>query len=95
MQDFYAEPRAIEPDPESFGAYRLTTAEVVFADAPGGDSAVLWQDYDLTPGFPRLRAFIERWRDDPVHRVQSVMVTEIGDAWIPACRISPATAAVH
>jgi len=82
----------------TIGAYRLMTAEIVFSEAGGPDAAaaaVTWRDYDITPGFPRLRAFVDRWRHDDVLRVRSVTVTEIEEAAVPACKISPATAALH
>ncbi len=111
MSKVVAEPVAAEENLCTFGAYRLMTAEIVFADAladrimdaPGeaavtairtGD-AITWRDYDVTPGFPRLRAFIDRWRDDPELRISSVTVTEIAEAAMPAYRISPSTSAVH
>lgn len=78
-----------------FGAYRLLTVEIIFADCADEASAITWQDYDLTPGFPRLRAFIDRWRDDPDHKVRSVTVVDIDTESIPACRISPSTSAIH
>jgi uncharacterized protein Usg len=88
-----------EANLNTFGAYRLMTAEIVFQDTETktelGDAAMTWRDYDITPGFPRLRAFVDRWRDDPEIKVQSVTVTEIDEARMPACRISPSTAAVH
>ena len=79
----------------TFGSYRLMTAEIVFAEARAGDAAITWRDYDVTPGFPRLRAFIDRWRDDPGLNVRSVTVTEIATAAMPACRIAPASPALH
>ena len=95
MQHYHSDASPTEIEPETFGAYRLTTAEIVFADAPGVDASVVWRDYDLTPGFPRLREFLDRWRNDPVHRVRSVTVTEVAETWLPACRISPSTTALH
>jgi uncharacterized protein Usg len=56
---------------------------------------VTWRDYDISPGFPKLRAFVDRWRDDLEIKIRSVTVTEIDEAPMPACRISPSTAAVH
>jgi len=102
MQKSVVEAISPEENLATFGAYRLMTAEIVFAEASGApnvnvasDAAITWRDYDVTPGFPRLRAFIERWRDDPELRVSSVTVTEIAEAAMPACRISPSTAALH
>ncbi|MEQ8697345.1 MAG: hypothetical protein RLT05_12385 [Bauldia litoralis] len=95
MQDIYSEANSDANDPNIFGAYRLMTAEIVFTESAGSDFAITWQDYDVTPGFPRLRAFIAHWSDDPARRIRSVTVTEIAAALMPACRISPTTAAVH
>lgn len=91
MQNVFSD---ITPQAEEaglFGAYRLLTAEIVFADA----APLTWQDYDLTPGFPRLRAFLDRWRDDPDHKVRSVTVVDIDASPMPACRISPSTGAIQ
>lgn len=85
----------VMPGVNTYGAYRLMTAEIVFAENDIGDAAVTWQDYDVMPGFPRLRAFIEHWRDNPAMKVQSVTVTEIAETELPACKFSPSTAALH
>lgn len=95
MQSAEAKTAVDEAPPNILGAYRLMTAEIVFAEAGQGEAAVVWRDYDVTPGFPRLRAFIDRWRDDPSLRVRSVTITEIAAASMPACRISPTSMAVH
>lgn len=77
------------------GGYRFTTAKIVFSGGGKGAACITWQDYDVTPGFPRLRAFIDRWRNDHEHRVESVTVTDIASATMPACRIPPSSSAVH
>jgi len=95
MQNVFSEVMSQTEEVGLFGAYRLLTAEIVFADGADEASSITWQDYDLTPGFPRLRAFIDRWRDDPDHKVRSVTVVDIDTAPMPACRISPSTGAIH
>lgn len=91
MQQVQARVSTPAGEKSEFGAYRLMTAEIVF----GKDQPITLRDYDITPGFPRLRAFIERWRDDPEMRVRSVTVLQIDEAQIPACRISPPSLALH
>ena len=75
----------------ALGSYRLMTAEIVF----GEDQPITWRDYDVTPGFPRLRAFLDRWRDDPSIRVKSVTVVDIDQAAVPAYRVLPISQALH
>ncbi len=91
MQQVQAPVSTPDSGKAAYGAYRLMTAEIVF----GEDQPITWRDYDITPGFPRLRAFIDRWRDDPDLRVRSVTVLEIDEALVPACRISPLSIALH
>lgn len=95
MENVEAKVLDMEIQPDALGVYRLMTAEIVFAEEDTGEAAVTWRDYDVTPGFPRLRAFIDRWRDDPDLRVRSVTVTEIAGDMMPACRVSPYTTATH
>ncbi len=84
-----------EANLSTFGAYRLMTAEITFFGGEAAPEAVTWRDYDVTPGFPRLRAFLERWRGACDFGVRSVTVTDIEAATMPACRISPTTPAIH
>jgi len=43
--------------------YSLTTAEIVYRlpDHPLLLQTYLWQDYDLSPRFPKLKAFLDFW----------------------------------
>jgi uncharacterized protein Usg len=43
--------------------YGLTTANILYQlpDHPGILQAYIWQDYDLQPGFPELRRFLDFW----------------------------------
>lgn len=54
--------------------YRLTTAEILYhlPDHPSLLQSYIWQDYDLHPRFPRLKAFLEFWTaklEGPLFRV--------------------------
>ena len=48
---------------EMLGGYSLTTAEILYRlpDHPGLLQSYVWQDYDLHPRFPRLKAFLDFW----------------------------------
>lgn len=43
--------------------YSLTTAEIIYRmpDHPSLLQSYVWQEYDLAPGFPELRRFLEFW----------------------------------
>jgi uncharacterized protein Usg len=43
--------------------YSLTTAEIYYRlpDHPSLLQSYLWQDYDLHPRFPKLKAFLDFW----------------------------------
>lgn len=43
--------------------YGLTTAEILYRmpDHPGLLQSYVWQDYDLAPRFPALKAFLDFW----------------------------------
>lgn len=63
--------------------YRLTTAEILYRlpDAPALLQSYIWQNYDLSPDFPRLREFLEFWRknlDGPLHSVKVTSAELIG-----------------
>ena len=54
--------------------YGLTTANILYRlpDHPAFLQSYIWQEYDLAPRFPELRAFLEFWRrelDGPLHSV--------------------------
>lgn len=55
--------------------YSLATAEILYRmpDARSLLQTYVWQDYDLAPKFPRLRAFLAFWErelDGPIHSVR-------------------------
>ena len=57
--------RRQRPHPETaeVAGYSLTTAVILYRlpDYPSLLQTYVWQDYDLHPGFPRLRQFLEFW----------------------------------
>ncbi|MCW5696934.1 MAG: aspartate-semialdehyde dehydrogenase [Bauldia sp.] len=58
-----------------FEGYGLTTAEILYRMPDHRDllQTFLWQDYDLSPGFPALSRFLAYWRtalDGPLHSVR-------------------------
>ncbi len=61
--------------------YRLTTAEITYhlPDHPQILQTFIWQVFDLAPNYPRLRKFLEYWRDyieGPLHSVR-IMGAEV------------------
>jgi uncharacterized protein Usg len=64
-----------KPDPafiEQLRGFSLTTAEILYRmpDHPSLLQTFLWQDYDLSPRFPKLRGFLDFWTrnlDGPLH----------------------------
>lgn len=55
--------------------YRLATAEIIYRMPDHQDllQSYIWQDYDMAPGFPRLRSFLDFWHhnlDGPLHAVR-------------------------
>jgi uncharacterized protein Usg len=56
--------------------YRLTTAEILYRlpDHPDLLQTYVWQDYDLAPRFPVLRAFLGFWSRELDGKVHSVRV---------------------
>ncbi len=59
--------------------YRLTTAEILyhFPDHPRLLQSFIWQDYDLAPGYPVLRKFLDFWESNIEGRLHSVMVATV------------------
>ena len=57
------------------GGYGLTTAEIHYRipDHPKLLQLFVWQEYDLAPLFPGLKAFLEHWQrelEGPLHSVR-------------------------
>ncbi len=59
--------------------YRLTTAEILyhFPDYPRLLQSFIWQEYDLAPGYPVLRKFLNFWESNIEGPVHSVMVASV------------------
>ncbi len=59
--------------------YRLTTAEILyhFLDYPRLLQSFIWQEYDLAPGYPVLRKFLDFWESSIEGRLHSVMVATV------------------
>jgi uncharacterized protein Usg len=54
--------------------FSLTTAEILYRlpDHPSLLQTYIWQDYDLSPRFPKLKAFLQFWTaklDGPLFKV--------------------------
>lgn len=58
------------------GGYGLTTAEIHYhlPDHPKLLQMFLWQEYDLAPAFPVLRAFLEFWQRELEGALHSVKI---------------------
>ncbi len=59
-----------------FEGYGLTTAQIFyrFPDYPELLQFYVWQDYDLFPGFPELKRFLNFWEQSIEGTVHSVLV---------------------
>jgi uncharacterized protein Usg len=59
--------------------YRLTTAEILYhlPDYPALLQSYIWQEYDLAPGFPTLRRFLEFWERNLEGKLFSVRVASL------------------
>jgi uncharacterized protein Usg len=60
---------------EQLRGFSLTTAEILYRmpDHPSLLQSFVWQDYDLSPQFPKLRGFLDYWSrhlDGPLHRIR-------------------------
>ncbi|HEY8359934.1 MAG TPA: usg protein [Ramlibacter sp.] len=57
-------------------SYGLTTAQIHYRmpDQPSLLQLYVWQEYDLAPGFPTLRQFLEFWRCEIESALHSVSV---------------------
>ena len=59
--------------------YRLTPAEILyhFPDHPRLLRSFIWQEYDLAPGYPVLRKFLDFCESNIEGRLHSVMVATV------------------
>jgi uncharacterized protein Usg len=60
--------------------YSLTTAEILYRlpDHPSLFQTYVWQDYDLHPKFPKLRAFLDFWAQNLEGKLHKVLVAHTG-----------------
>lgn len=60
--------------------YGLTTAHILYwlPDHRNILQTYVWQEYDLSPGYPTLRRFLEFWRREIEGPLHSVTVTHSG-----------------
>ena len=63
-----------------FRDYRLTTAEILYRrpDHPALIQSYVWQEYDLSPKFPVLNAFLRFWESKLDGKLHSVWVAATG-----------------
>ena len=60
--------------------YRLTTAEILYRrpDHPSLLQSYVWQEYDLSPKFPVLNAFLRFWQSELDGKLHSVWIAASG-----------------
>ena len=60
--------------------YSLTTAEIIYRrpDHPALLQSYVWQEYDLSPKFPVLNAFLRFWQSKLDGKLHSVRVAARG-----------------
>jgi len=64
----------------ALSGFSLTTAEILYRlpDHPSLLQTYLWQDYDLSPKFPKLRSFLDFWARNLDGPLASVRVAHRG-----------------
>lgn len=65
---------------EMMRGYSLTTAEILYRlpDHPSLLQSYIWQDYDIHPRFPRLKAFLDFWTTKLDGKLYRVTVAHLG-----------------
>lgn len=60
--------------------YSLTTAEILYRmpDHPSLLQSYVWQDYDIHPRFPKLKAFLDFWTATLEGKLYKVTVAHLG-----------------
>jgi uncharacterized protein Usg len=63
-----------------FKGFSLTTAEILYRlpDHPSLLQTYIWQEYDLHPLFPRLKAFLDFWSSNLEGRLYRITVAHKG-----------------
>lgn len=65
---------------EQIKGFSLTTAEILYRlpDHPAIIQSFIWQEYDLSPRYPRLLQFLKYWRENLEGPVFQVRVAHTG-----------------
>ncbi len=60
--------------------FSLTTAEILYRlpDHPALLQTYIWQDYDLSPRFPKLKAFLDFWSANLDGKLYRISVAHSG-----------------
>ncbi|NOU06623.1 MAG: protein usg [Hyphomicrobiaceae bacterium] len=60
--------------------FSLTTAEIVYRlpDHPSLLQSYIWQDYDMSPRFPKLLGFLKFWQNNLEGKLHQVRVAHTG-----------------
>lgn len=82
---------------QQLDGHRLTTAEILYhlPDHPSLLQSYIWQAYDLAPGFPRLRRFLDFWARNLDGKLHSVRVGNIPILAPPKTRAVSACLTLH
>ena len=77
--------------------YRLATAEIIYRmpDHPAILQTFVWQHYDLAPEFPRLKKFLDYWREHIEGELHSVTVSRARSIRPNRIRRRPKTFYLH
>ncbi|HRK20095.1 MAG TPA: usg protein [Hyphomicrobiaceae bacterium] len=65
---------------KTLSGFSLTTAEILYRlpDHPSLLQTYIWQDYDLSPRFPKLLGFLKFWSDNLDGKLHKVRVAHSG-----------------
>ncbi|MFD2649428.1 usg protein [Devosia albogilva] len=65
---------------KQMAGYGLTTAQIHYhlPDQPSLLQLFVWQEYDLAPQFPELKAFLDFWSREIEGKLHSVTVAHAG-----------------
>ncbi|MFQ6017857.1 MAG: usg protein [Kiloniellaceae bacterium] len=77
--------------------YRLTTAEILYRmpDHPELLQSYVWQDYDLAPGYPVLKRFLDFWERNLDGKLHSVRVASQPLIQAPEARFAATYLSLH
>lgn len=65
---------------KTLAGFSLTTAEILYRlpDHPSLFQTYVWQDYDMSPRFPKLLGFLKFWSDNLDGKLHRVRVAHSG-----------------